>query len=246
MHMWRLKILAAAVLVLVVSGCGKSNPPSTPPSDQSSSPPSNPSSSAPSSPASNPVSNPLIGKWKLGDQSENNFACINLVAVEFTEKTITTNGFGPVKNTFTVTYGRDGDSYLASAGNGQAYRVKVESGGIEANGCHLVPASAKSSPLIGKWKLVPGQDEARCEVDQVEFADAAMTMTFTEQGQKAEQLSSPSVSPAVTYSRDAAFYVVTGTLPSGEPNVLAKVKIESGGIELVDPDGKGCHFVPAS
>ncbi len=247
MQMLPLRMIAAAVVALVVSGCGKSNPPS----NQSSNPSANQSANqtsnlVPNPPPSSLASNPLIGRWKLADQSENNFACVNLVAVEFTEKTITTNGFGPVKNTFTVTYGRDGDSYLASAGNGQAYRVKVESGGIEANGCHLVPASAKSSPLIGKWKLVPGQDEARCEVDQVEFADAAMTMTFTEQGQKAEQLSSPSVSPAVTYSRDAAFYVVTGTLPSGEPNVLAKVKIESGGIELVDPDGKGCHFVPAS
>jgi hypothetical protein len=237
MHVWRLNTIAAAVLVLIVSGCGKPSPPS--------SPPSNPSSSAPSSPASNPASNPLIGKWKLADQSENDLSCISLVEVEFTEKTVTTM-LGPTRNTVTVTYGRDGDSYLASAGNGQAYRIKIESGGIEANGCHLVPASAKSSPIIGKWKLVPGQDEECRELDQVEFAEATMTMTFSEQAQKAGKLSSPTLSPAVTYSRDGDTYSVAGTLPSGESKVLARVKIESGGIEVFDPGGKGCHFVPAS
>lgn len=245
MQMLPLRMIAAAVVALVVSGCGKSNPPS----NQSSNPSANQSANqtsnlVPNPPPSSLASNPLIGRWKLADQSENNFACVNLVAVEFTEKTITTNGFGPVKNTFTVTYGRDGDSYLASAGNGQAYRVKVESGGIEANGCHLVPASAKSSPLIGKWKLVPGQDEGCREIPKIEFAEETMTLFGTEQGQKGEQ----SLSPAVTYSRDADFYVVTVTKLSGESKVLAKVKIESGGIEVFDPDGKngGCHFAPAS
>jgi hypothetical protein len=38
MHMWRLRMIAAAVLVLVVSGCTRSN-----------------------------RSNPLIGKWKLAE-----------------------------------------------------------------------------------------------------------------------------------------------------------------------------------
>ncbi len=239
MHVWRLRVIAAAVLALIASGCGRSNPPSSPPS----SPPSNPAPNPPS----NPASNPLIGKWQLADQSENDLSCISLVEVEFTEKTVTTK-LGPTRNTVTVTYGHDGDSYLASAGNGQAYRVKVESGGIEANGCHLVPASTKSNPLIGKWKLVPGQEEGCRELNQVEFAEATMTMMFTEQGQKTEQLSSPSLSPAVTYGRDGDRYLVTGTLPSGEPKVLAKVKIESGGIEVFDPDGKngGCHFVPAT
>jgi hypothetical protein len=227
MHTWRLRAIAAAVLVLIASGCGGSNPPS------------------------NPASNPLIGKWKLADQSESNFACINLVEVEFTEKTITTNVFGPVKNmknTFTVTYGRDGDSYLASAGNGQAYRVKIESGGIEANGCHLVPASAKSSPLIGKWKLVPGQDEGCREQEKLEFTEDTMTMMVSEQAQKEEQMPSRSLSLAVTYSRDGDRYLVTGTKPSGESKVLANVQMESGGIEVFDPDGKngGCHFAPAS
>jgi hypothetical protein len=57
-----------------------------------------------------------------------------------------TAGYGPTKNTVTVTYGRDGDSCLATAGNGQAYGVKIESGGIvmvppngDPGGCHFVP-----------------------------------------------------------------------------------------------------------
>jgi hypothetical protein len=128
MHMWLLRMIAAAVLVLVVAGCAKSDP-----------------------------SNPLIGKWELADQSGNDLACISLVEVEFTEKTVKT-GLGPAKNTFTVTYGRDGDSYLASAGNGQAFRVKIESGGIEANGCHLERWSRLSEQIfrVDKWSLCRG------------------------------------------------------------------------------------------
>jgi len=128
MHMWLLRMIAAAVLVLVVAGCAKSDP-----------------------------SNPLIGKWELADQGGNDLACISLVEVEFTEKTVKT-GLGPAKNTFTVTYGRDGDSYLASAGNGQAFRVKIESGGIEANGCHLERWSRLSEQIfrVDKWSLCRG------------------------------------------------------------------------------------------
>jgi hypothetical protein len=233
MHMWRLKILAAAVLVLVVSGCGKFNPPS----DQPSSPPSNP---APN-PHSNPASNPLIGKWQLADQSENDLSCISLVEVEFTEKTVTTK-LGPTRNTVTVTYGRDGDSHLASAGNGQAYRVKVENGGIEANGCHLVPAIGKSNPLIGEWKPV-GQDEFCRGVEKVEFAEETMTVIVSEQAQKEGQLPSQKSSFGVTYGRDGQFYVATG--PGGQAG--SRFKIESGGIEWAQPDGSlGCHLVPAN
>jgi hypothetical protein len=201
-----LQVIVAAVLVFVVSGCGKSNP--------------------------------LVGKWTIADQSNNNLACINLVNVEFTDKTVTT-GFGPTKSTVTVTYGRDGDSYLATAGNGQAYRVKIESGGIEANGCHLVPGVGKSSPLMGKWKLTPGQDEACRRAETVEFTEDTLTMVFTEQEQKARHLSSPIVSVGVDYSRDGVFYVATSS------NGASRIKIENGGIVMVPPNGNpGCHFVP--
>jgi hypothetical protein len=203
--------MMAAVLVLVVAGCERSNP--------------------------------LIGKWTIADQSDNNLACISLVNVEFTEKTVTT-GFGPTKSTSTVTYGRDGDSYLATAGNGQAFRVKIESGGIEANGCHLVPASGKSNPLIGKWKTAPGQNGTCRYVENVEFAEDTQTMMFTEEGQKAEQLSSPRVSYRVTYGRDGEFYLAT----SANGQSVLRLKIENGSIEILPPHGSpgGCHFVPAN
>ena len=90
MHIRRLWMISAAVLVLVVSGCGKEP-------------------------------NPLIGQWKpaLADK-EKMAACRTLAQVEFTEKTVT-SGLGSAKSTVTVAYGRDGDSYLATAGNGQAF-----------------------------------------------------------------------------------------------------------------------------
>ena len=118
----------------------------------------------------------------------------------------------------------------------------MESGGIEANGCHLVPASGKSNALIGNWKLAPGQDEKCRQVEKVEFAEETVTMMFTEQGQKAKQLSSRKVSLGVTYSREGEFYVATSA------NGPFRIKIESGGIEMVPPDGSpgGCHFVPAN
>jgi hypothetical protein len=211
MHMWLVRMIAAAVLVLVVSGYARSDP-----------------------------SNPLIGKWELADQSGNDFSCISLAKVEFTEKTVTT-GLGPTKGTYTVIYGRDGDSYLASAGNGQAFRVKIESGGIEANGCHLVPAGGKSKPLIGTWKLAPGQDEKCSRVETVEFAEETMTMMLTEQGQKSLQASSRNPSFVVTYSRDGEFYVAARADGGG----VFRIKIESSGIEVVPPNGSpgGCHLV---
>ncbi len=237
MHVWRLRVIAAAVLALIASGCGRSNPPSSPPS----SPPSNPAPNPPS----NPASNPLIGKWQLADQSENDLSCISLVEVEFTEKTVTTK-LGPTRNTVTVTYGHDGDSYLASAGNGQAYRVKVESGGIEANGCHLVPASAKSNPLVGKWKPV-GQDPACSGMEKLEFTEDTMTMMVSEQAQKEEQAPSRKVSFGVSYSRDGEFYVAT----SANGQAVFRFKPEIGGIEGVNQgeggnEGGECHFFPAN
>jgi hypothetical protein len=205
MHMRRLRMIVAAGLVLVVSGCGRPNP--------------------------------LIGKWTLADQSGNDIACVNLSKVEFTDKTVTA-GIGPTKSTVTVTYGRDGDSYLATAGNGQAYRVTTESGGIEANGCHLIRAIP--NPLVGKWKLAPGQDQQCNRAETIEFTDDTMTVVFTEQEQEAEHLSSRISSAGVTYSRDGEFYVATSV------NGTSKIKIESGGIEMVPPNGSpgGCHFIP--
>ncbi|MGA9724043.1 MAG: hypothetical protein WBQ86_16405, partial [Candidatus Binatus sp.] len=73
MQMLPLRMIAAAVVALVVSGCGKSNPPS----NQSSNPSANQSANqtsnlVPNPPPSSLASNPLIGRWKLADQSENN------------------------------------------------------------------------------------------------------------------------------------------------------------------------------
>jgi hypothetical protein len=213
-HTCRLRMIAAAVAVLVVSGCGKSNP--------------------------------LIGKWKLALATKDKMAaCKALAGVEFTEKTVTA-GLGPGKNTVTVTYGRDGDSYLASAGNGQAFMVKIESGGIEANGCHLVPASAKSNPLVGKWKPV-GQDPACSGMEKLEFTEDTMTMMVSEQAQKEEQAPSRKVSFGVSYSRDGEFYVAT----SANGQAVFRFKPEIGGIEGVNQgeggnEGGECHFFPAN
>jgi hypothetical protein len=196
---------AAVVLVLVVSGCGRSNP--------------------------------LIGKWAIADQSENNPACASLVEVEFTEKTITT-GFGAEKNTVTVTYGRDGDSYLASAGNGQAVRVKIESGGIEANGCHLIPALGESDPLIakfvGKWKLA---SSLNCDYRLAKLELAETTMTVTVHVGFSGALDSHTT--AVTYSRDGEFYVATPTAGNDQP---VRFKFNRPNIVL----DSGCILIPAS
>jgi ankyrin repeat protein len=152
MHMWLVRMIAASVPVLVVSGYARSDP-----------------------------SNPLIGKWELADQSGNDFGCISLVKVEFTEKTVTT-GLGPTKGTYTVTYGRDGDSYLASAGNGQAFRVKIESGGIEANGCHLVPA--------GGAELRAASGEGHLDIVRALLAEGADVNAKTNDGTTALLLAS--------------------------------------------------------
>jgi hypothetical protein len=110
-------MIAAATLLLVVSGCGKSNP-----------------------------SNPLIGKWKLAQQSLHcpgwDQANGDLPeTIEFTEKTMTLTESGRAPFTDSVTYDRDGDFYLVKEeilGTAVADRFRTESGGIETGGCHYV------------------------------------------------------------------------------------------------------------
>jgi hypothetical protein len=213
-QIWRLRVIAAAVVVLVVSGCGKPNP--------------------------------LIGQWKLALSSkEKMMACKALAGVEFTDKTVTTS-LGPTKNTVTVTYDRDGDSYLASAGNGQAYRVKIEPGGIEANGCHLVPAGARSNPLIGDWKPASQDGEGCRGMEKIEFADETMTVILTAQAQREGEMSRKT-SFGVDYSRDGDDYVAT----SANGQVTFRVTIEPGGIKIHTIDAAGasqgfCYLFPAS
>ena len=209
MHMWRLRMIAAAILVLVVSGCGRPNP--------------------------------LIGNWKLALAPKDKMAaCKALVGLEFTEKTVTTSPTG-IPSTVTVTYGRDGDRYLVTEVNGTAFRFKVENDGIEANGCHLVPASAKSNPLLGKWKPVD-QGEACRGLQKLEFTEDTMTMKLTDQARREEQDASGKASTAVTYSRDGEYYVAT---PANGPGDF-KFKVEISGIKMFAPqDGQECLLFPA-
>ena len=83
-------------------------------------------------------SNPLLGKWKLAPNSPNE--CFTLSSIQFGDQTMTmATPLAPVS--MAVTYSRDGDNYLVTAGNGQAFSFQVESGGIKSVSpeCHLVP-----------------------------------------------------------------------------------------------------------
>jgi hypothetical protein len=60
-------------------------------------------------------SNPLLGKWKLAPNADP--ACgITMDSIEFTDKTITIGSV--IKQIAPVTYGRDGERYLATTSTG--------------------------------------------------------------------------------------------------------------------------------
>ncbi len=113
MNMLRLRMITAAIVVLFVSGCGKSNPPS------------------------NTASNPLIGRWKVNSAQDPGCIIDLIDTVEFTEKGMTLPD-GLSRTTYPVTYRRDGDAYLVTRLDGTYIRFTTETGGIEANGCHYV------------------------------------------------------------------------------------------------------------
>jgi hypothetical protein len=83
-------------------------------------------------------SNPLLGKWKLAPNQGNE--CFALSQIEFGDKTMTmATPLAPVS--MAVTYSRDGDNYVVTAGNGEAFSFQTESGGLKSvtPECHLVP-----------------------------------------------------------------------------------------------------------
>jgi hypothetical protein len=84
-------------------------------------------------------SNPLVGKWKLASNSDP--ACMGLEGVEFSNTTMTLNVL--TKQTFNVTYSRDGDRYLVNGTPTGTLAFKSESGGIDlvTPECHFVPES---------------------------------------------------------------------------------------------------------
>jgi len=82
-------------------------------------------------------SNPLIGKWKLAPKAAP--VCGMFDGIEFSEKTMTVNVLG--RQTAPVTYGRDGDHYLANGPNG-TMAFEKNSDGIKSVApveCQLIP-----------------------------------------------------------------------------------------------------------
>jgi hypothetical protein len=86
-------------------------------------------------------SNPLIGKWKLTPASDSNPACAAFDGVEFSDTSMTINLLS--KQTFNVTYSRNGDDYVVSGTPTGAISFETESGGIKSVSpeCHLIPTS---------------------------------------------------------------------------------------------------------
>jgi hypothetical protein len=110
MHMWRLRMIAVTVLVLIASGCGRSHP--------------------------------FIGTWR----PPSSLNCdSHLAKIEFTETTVTVTfhvGFNGAldSRTTAVTYGRDGEFYVATptVANNPPVKFRFNSPNIELDsGCIL-------------------------------------------------------------------------------------------------------------
>ena len=117
MHMWLVRMITAAVPVLVVSGYARSDP-----------------------------SDPFIGKWKPPSSLNCDYRIANIELTETTMTVAVHVGFSGALNSHTtaVTYSRDGEFYVATptAGNGPALRFKFNRPDIVLDsGCVLAPAN---------------------------------------------------------------------------------------------------------
>jgi hypothetical protein len=114
MHMWRLRMIAAAVLVLVVSGCGRSNP----------------------FIGKWKLASSLNCDYRLAQLELTETSMTVTVKVGFKGEV--------VPHTSAVTYSRDGDFYVATptTENGPPLRFKFNSPNIVLDsGCILIPAT---------------------------------------------------------------------------------------------------------